>query len=532
MKIYNIIIGGALLLGASACTSSFEDLNTNHFEATEEMMETDNLKVGAFYNQMQLRVVLFDDGTGSCLSSDYQVAQGLTHDLYSGYIGPTGTWYASSGHNGMYNIIRGWNQQMFSRAFSELMPAWEKVAKQALESNMPQIKAMADIVKVEGLHRVADTYGPIPYCSFGSGNTSASYDKLEDVYARFFQELDEAIDVLTPYAQTGQSLLSDYDFIYAGDVTSWVKFANTLRLRLAIRCAYADPALAKAEAEKSIANPIGVIEAAGERAELQHGALSYFHPNYDIAYNFNAGEIRMSASMDSYMNGYKDPRRSQYFKAAADGNFHGVRLGVLNVNADKYAGTKVSNLNVDNSTTPIVWMTAAESYFLRAEGALRGWNMGGTAESFYKAGIAMSFEENNCGKADSYIADRTSKPVDYVDPTGDNNGLAATSQVTIAWDESASDETKLEKIITQKWIAMYPDGPEGWSEFRRTGYPKLLPVVRNLSNGQIDTKLQIRRMPFPGSEYDTNPDGVATGVANLGGPDTGGTKLWWDKKER
>jgi hypothetical protein len=420
---------------------------------------------------------------------------------------------------------------MFTRGFSEVMPAWQKIKEESEKLNMPQVKALADIVKVEAMHRVADMYGPIPYTAYGSGSIGNSYDKLSVVYKTFFKELDSAINVLTSYAETGEKMLQDYDVVYDGDVANWVRFANTLRLRLAMRVVYADPALAQEEAEKSISNPVGVIEKISQRAELQHSDLNYIHPNYDIAYNFNAGEIRMNASMDSYMNGYGDPRRTAYFvKAAEDGKYHGVRLGVLNIDPAKYAGGLISNLNVDAST-PIVWMTAAESYFLRAEGAVRGWNMGGTAESFYNDGIKMSFSENGVSGADSYIENSTSVPADYKDNTGDGNDLSAMSGITIKWDDGANFENKLERIITQKWIAMYPDGPEGWSEFRRTGYPKLFPVVTNNSSGKIDTYIQVRRCPFPTTEYDTDKEAVMTGVAALGGPDNGGTRLWWDQKK-
>lgn len=525
-----ILIGAFTLSLNAACTSSYDEINTNHHEATDAMLETDNLKVGAFFSQMEERVVLFDDGTGKSLSSDYQVAQGLSNDLFSGYIGPTGTW-RNGKHNGSYYFVDGWYNQMFTRGFSEVMPAWQKIKTATTELKLPQIAALSDIIKVEAMHRVADTYGPIPYTSFGNGKIGGAYDKLEDVYKKFFDELDNAIDVLTPYAEAGATLLQDYDFIYDGNVANWVKFANTLRLRLAMRIVYANPTLAQQEAEKSTSNSIGVIENASEHAALSHTKLNYFHPYYDIAYNFNAGEARMSASMDSYMNGYNDPRLSAYFvKAKGDGKYHGVRLGVMNMSANKYAGDNISNLNVDKSTTPIVWMTAAESYFLRAEGALRGWNMGGTAQSFYEKGIRMSFSENGVSGADNYVANSTSKPADYTDNTGDGNDITALSSITIAWDSSAGFETNLERIITQKWIAMYPDGPEGWSEFRRTGYPKLFPVVTNNSNGTIDTNIQVRRCPFPTSEYNTNRAGVQTGISALGGLDNGGTKLWWDKK--
>jgi len=77
---------------------------------------------------------------------------------------------------------------------------------------------------------------------------------------------------------------------------------------------------------------------------------------------------------------------------------------------------------------------------------------------------------------------------------------------------------------------MFPNGQEAWSEFRRTGYPKVIPVVNNLSNGAIDTEVQVRRMTFPRSEYANNAAAVAAAASLLGGSDNGGTKLWWDKK--
>ena len=317
-----------------------------------------------------------------------------------------------------------------------------------------------------------------------------------------------------------------------------MKFANTLRLRLALRIAYADPALAQQQAEKSAACTVGFIETPAERAQLQHGRLTYYHPNYDMAYNFNAGEVRMGATMDCYMNGYSDPRLAAYFiPASNDNKYHGVRLGVHNMNPTRYAGVYVSNLNIDRATTPIVWMTAAEGYFLRAEAALRGWNMGGTARAFYEAGIKASFSENNVSGEDAYITNSTLKPTRYVDRTNGGNAANAPSEITIAWDDEADFETNLERIITQKWIAMYPDGCEGWAEFRRTGYPRLLPVVNNDSQGLIDTDIQVRRCPFPVQEYNTNEAAVQAAIQLLdseamgGGLDNGGTRLWWDRNE-
>lgn len=525
--------GAMAMIISMGCTRNFEELNTNQHEADEDMMATDNLKTGAFFAQMQRNVVLFKDGTN--LTSDYQVAQGLTSDVYSGYIAPTGTWYGGV-HNGAYNFITGWIERTFTSGFASVMPAWQAIKKTANQQNLPEVAALATIVKVQAMHRVTDAYGPIPYNNYGSGTLQNTYNSQEDVYKKFFEELDAAIDVLTLYVQGNPSarLLQKYDYIYGGNVSNWIKFANTLRLRLAMRIVYANAVLAQTEAEKSVAHPFGLISSLNERAALQRSVnLTYYHPLQEIAYSFNAGEARMSASMDAYMNGYADPRRAAYFTKADDGNYHGVRQGILTTNWTPYTGTKISNLNMNISTTPIVWMTAAESFFLRAEGALRGWNMGGTAESFYNQGVSVSFIENGLQASDAsaYAVNNTLTPIAFTDYSGQSgNNATAPSSITIAWNVADNFETSLERIITQKWIALYPDGPEGWAEFRRTGYPKLLPVVSNSSNGTVNTSIQVRRIPYPQSEYNNNRAGVNTGISLLSGADGGGTKLWWDKK--
>lgn len=520
------VLGILFVLFNNTSCIDYED-NVNPNEVTEEMMGVDNLKTGAFFSQMLRRVIIVSDGDK--LDSDYQIAQNLSHDLYSGYIAAT---LGSTNHNGQYNFQDQWVNATFDYAFTGIMAPWASIHQIAIEQGLTEVDALATIVKVAGMHRIADTFGPIPYVNYGS---SSLYDALDKVYAKFFEELDNSIEVLGNYVSGNSSakLMSDYDHIYGGDAEKWVKFANTLRLRLAMRVVYANPTLAEQEATKSIQCIYGLIESKADRAELSHNTLEYHHPLHEIAYNFNSGDCRPGASIVSYMNGLKDPRISRYFTVAGDDDaYHGVRIGITSSNMSNYQGDKISNLNIDRASTPVVWMTAAESFFLRAEGALRGWDMGeGTAQSFYEEGVRMSFEENNAGSADTYLADNASTPGAFSDNVGSDN-YTFTSKVTPAWNGSAGFEGSLERIITQKWIALYPDGPEGWSEYRRTGYPELIPVVRNSSNGTVDTDLQVRRLPYTRDEKSNNPTGVNSGIAALGGQDTGGTKLWWDQRLR
>ena len=240
----------------------------------------------------------------------------------------------------------------------------------------------------------------------------------------------------------------------------------------------------------------------------------------------------MGATMDSYLNGYNDPRISSYFRMASTGKYTGIRTGI-DMNREKYATSgDFSDLNASGSDD-LVWMNPAEAYFLRAEGAIRGWNMGGTAQELYESGIRASFEFLGVSGADSYLNNDTNKPAAYIDPANPGNSIEnpdKLGQITIKWNEEAGMEEKLERIITQKWIAIYPDGQEAWSELRRTAYPKVFPVALNKSGGTIDTQKQVRRIPFPASEYRNNKENVEQAITLLNGEDNGGTSLWWDKK--
>jgi hypothetical protein len=117
----------------------------------------------------------------------------------------------------------------------------------------------------------------------------------------------------------------------------------------------------------------------------------------------------------------------------------------------------------------------------------------------------------------------------YENANSISEGSPLLNNAPVKWYENASDEEKLQQIITQKWIANFPLSFEAWAEFRRTGYPKLFPVKINDSNGSIDTDIQIRRLPFAKQDRDTNNEEVIKAESLLKGPDTGGTRLWWDE---
>ena len=151
---------------------------------------------------------------------------------------------------------------------------------------------------------------------------------------------------------------------------------------------------------------------------------------------------------------------------------------------------------------------------------------GGSAQSFYEDGIRLSFEEY--GRAATDLSGN-----DYVTSANTPANLDAStppvSTVPVAYDGAGSEERQLEQIITQKWIALYPNSWEAWAERRRTGYPTLYPRL-NTDDPAIPVDDIPSRVPYTSTEYDNNPDGLQTGLSALGGPDNGATKLWWDKK--
>ena len=192
-------------------------------------------------------------------------------------------------------------------------------------------------------------------------------------------------------------------------------------------------------------------------------------------------------------------------------------------------------------SAPLYLMKLSEVCFLRAEGAVRGWNMGGTAKDFYEKGIReanvidrtlqhRSLRQKYENAVDNYLTIESATPFTYVDPTGNDADRVSQITVGVKWNESDSKETKLEKIITQKYIAGFPNSLEAWVDLRRTGYPRLFNMLNMADgDGSLSDGAMVRRLPFPGSTDDATLKEInETGLKALGGPDKQGTRLWWD----
>ncbi len=323
--------------------------------------------------------------------------------------------------------------------------------------------------------------------------------------------------------------------VYGGDFVKWLKFANSLKLRLAMRTCYVDGFEVNGRSSQQLAEEAvaaGVLLENTDNAQLQSAnGLSVFHP-LKVCWS-NYSDVRMGADIESFLKGYNDPRLSKYFQESeydVNGDkYHGARLSAPQVvsNKDNYAKLSAPNVFAE---APVQWMCAAEVYFLRAEGKLRGWNMDGEVKELYEAGIAKSFEQWGVAMGDYLTRGDDFKPVKFTAPSGTMGTVNPASTITIAWNERDNEDIKLERIITQKWLAMYPEGQEAWSECRRTGYPKRFTILLNQSSGQVDASGP-RRIPYPSTEYDTNTVEVEKAVSEyLGGTDYGKVKLWWDKK--
>lgn len=516
----NKLIIAALTVAATSCTGDFENINSNPYEPGD--LTADNYALASQFNNI----------AGCVMSSDVNTIQ-FTDALLGGTLGgyfseSNGNWNNTFGR---YNPTNDWSRVFMKsdRIISTLYANLGGIEAACERSGNYVPLAVARIIKVAAMSRVTDCYGPIPYSAIGaSSDLAAPYDSQEDIYDSFFTELTEAAALLKE--NLGFHLSKECDYIYYGDLSKWVLFANSLKLRLAMRISFVAPAKAKQMAEEAVAG--GVIEANADNATWKFfGTITnplYTAVNYNNNNSVTGGDTHAAADIICYMNGYNDPRRAAYFLPSTfkGVEFVGLRRGWEEFDRDW--GFNFSGVNV-GSSDPLIWMTASEVAFLRAEGAaIHNFNMGGNSESLYNRGIELSFEQWGAEGAAAYIADATSMPQAYNDPSEKNPYNGDISSITIKWDNAASAQQKLERIITQKWIAMWMNGNEAWAEYRRTGYPHLIPVAYNGSGGVVDSAIGPQRMPYPQEEYTNNAANVAAAVNTmLGGPDNMATKVWW-----
>ena len=520
-SLYRYICMLLVIFVIGGCTNNFEQLNTNPLALTAD--KVDASLIGLAFAQTQYN-------TMNGVHWRFQISQNLFADLFCQYFATTHPNFDSD----RYTQVGRWSDLAWTSFYGQAAPNIKFVEDFTGENGLTVQNAVAKIWRVMGYHRITDYWGPVPYSQFGNGETTVAYDDQESIYRNFFTTLDEAVSVLK--SNMDGNAFGSNDLVYSGDAAKWLTFANSLRLRLAMRVKHVDPALAKSEAEKAVSD--GVMISNDDNAYVQTTSTS---PN-PINTITNWGEYRMSATMESVLKGYEDPRTGTYFNPAVDGDraddpddfpYEGMRNGQSKIQLNDSKNLDHSDVgdhfqpsNITGNP-PIVVMRAAEVFFLRAEGALEGWSMGGDAKDLYEEGIRMSITEwtaTSGADIDTYIAG-TNPPADPDDSS------PAVTDIPVAFDGGGSMERQLEQIITQKWLALYPDGWEAWAELRRTGYPKTFPRL-NSDNPDVGVNDVMSRMVYVTSEFDNNPQGVQGGISTseIGGNDKGNVKVWWDKK--
>jgi hypothetical protein len=513
-KIFFII---ALTLGLFACTDNFEEANRDQFLISDEELDQDFNRLGSPFQSLLSNLF------------GHQIEEDLVHDNFVRHLG-TPTPFVGGVNNTTYYIR--WNTY-WDRIYNSVMSPAEQVMSQADEGGYEVFSAWAKLLQVYAISKLTAYHGPVIYTNYGVFGQANIYDSEPELYNALFADLDEVLNVFT--SNKDYAGLKKFDASYDGDMEQWIKFINSLRLRLAIRIVKADPTLAQAEGEKALKHADGLIASNGDNflVSLYGSKL----PMNVICFEW--GDTRMGAAMESFLVGLKDNRVLSFFEPASDNTLYpdhsdwpykGIHSGAFLEAKDQRLTYSTVNESFKAVTTRRSF-TYSEVCHLKAEAALRGWENAGDAKTNYEEGVIASFADWGAGGVDAYLADATSTPLDYVDPKDSRNNWTSRSTITVAWNDADSDELKLEKIMTQKWINNFTNANEAWVDHRRTGYPKLPFNTKNDSNadwGVIAADDFLRRMPFINNERENNQEGVADATEKLGGPDEIGTRLWWD----
>ena len=547
-----------LCLVSTGCTDKFEEINTDPKGVDDSVTD--------MVDKIQSPL----DNISPPQEHRYQLWANLTTDIFAGFMMGVNDFGGSNNYN--YQLRPDHCAQTYDDFYLYVFKYTSQYIPQCKALERFELAAMMQIANVAAILPVVTSYGPAQYSCVLEGSDTYYYDSEETIYKRLFQDLKEAVEWLKDFRDSSpsQDLLDDFkraDKVCDGDIDKWIKFANTLRLRIAMQLVKVYPDSQK-EAEDAVRD--GVLTNSDSDVVLKSGLMLF---RIEDLWN----DTRANANIISILQGYSDPRLERWFATnnadiySTDDElspvvekatkYLGVRQGVPMTRTEYQGYSKTSRVGIpEQGPRPV--LRVAEAYFLRAEGMLRNWNMGdGTPESLYNEGIHSAWasvlgdESGWAGTYESYINGfinteeggdfdwelfeggfgsapyinyRNQEYNYYIEENGKQVGI---NRISVRWHDEDSPEKKLQRIITQKWISFFPTlSSVAWTEYRRTGYPKLIPIPSDLnySNGAIDTELQIRRLPFTQSEYRGNTEEVNKALGLLKGPDNGGTRLWWD----
>jgi len=352
--------------------------------------------------------------------------------------------------------------------------------------------AMCDMMQVNAYYFLTTTFGDVPYSEALdlSKNPFPKYDDAKSIYDDLLKRMTE--DVATLNANSG-GISSAQDIIYHGNKSNWIKFGNSLLLRMAMTIADVDPGTAKSVFES--ANE-GAFSSLSENAQLKYlVAPPNTNPLWvDLVQSGRQDMVAGKPLLDTLKNYLNDPRLNLFFRPNADGNQVGGIVGSKNT----FAKTSKPSAQMVDPTFPQIIMGYSEVEFLRAEAIERGFSIPGTAAEHYNNGITASiiWWGGTAAQASAYL---TNPKVAYATAPGD-------------WKA---------KIGLQKWIALYNEPVQGWIEMRRLDQPKI-PLPIGATSGFPN------RLTYPAGEQQLNPANYTSAATAVGGDEVE-TKLWWDK---
>lgn len=389
---------------------------------------------------------------------------------------------------------RPWTQ-LYAGALSDL----DFVYKQGLIEKKNNYAAIALFMKAYTFQVVTDAWGDAPFSeALDPKNLSPKYDKQADIYAGIDKMIDEGISLIDPAGETP----SINDIVYSGDMDLWLKFANTLKLKIYLRQVYKNPSISS-KITDLMASATFLDDGESAIVSYTDSKLSQ-NPLYTtvsaLGVDYN---ILASATSINLLDTIPDPRIEDFYYPNDNA---GVFSGIVQGNGRELPAPQSNgnfsyiNEQVIGAVAPVILMSSWESYFLQAEANARGFGAGdGQAE--YETGIELSWA--NFATSSALIA--SDLPTYLLHPQVDYTLAAGT-------------EDKVALIITQKWIAMNgTQNFEAWTEYRRTDYPSFFETSTTsiLSPGQFP-----KRFLWPDAEITTNPNVPSGNVVT--------TKVWWD----
>jgi hypothetical protein len=402
-------------------------------------------------------------------------------------------------------------KDMFAQAYINPLRYIIKVVSMTSEGETknPVRNAIARIVAVVEYSRITDCYGDIPYFEGARGMENIlypKYDKQELIYHDMMDQLKNAIEVL----KTADPLMGyvGADPVYDNNLTKWLHFANSLRLRLAMRTRFVEPAASAAVIAECMNEPFienndgnfGLKYQESENPEL-------YNPWNDVRKHQN---WKMSDKFVEWMKSSNDPRLMIFVDTTKSGEYKGFINGLTDQEQSKYQWEDFSNpkpaLYAKDMSQNL--MCASEVWFLRAEAALFGLAPG-DANQLYQEGIRRNMLQWNV-------------PVDSI-----SEFISTEPEATL----NGSDENQFRQIATQMWIAFMPNFIEAWSNIRRTGYPSIPQRTdANVYSLGVTNGILPARFKYSSSEYRTNRTNLDVAIEQQG-PDLIDTPLWWDVRE-